>query len=81
MTKQEKKAARSVAGWPAYPGMMLAFALILGYVETLIPMPIGIPGIKLGLANLVVLLTLYQSGVRKAFLIDEIGRASCRERV
>ena len=70
MKKQEKKAARSVAGWPAYPGMMLAFALILGYVETLIPMPIGIPGIKLGLANLAVLLTLYQSGVRKAFLID-----------
>ena len=63
MTKQEKKAAWSVAGWPAYPGMMLAFALILGYVETLIHMPIGIPGIKLGL-------TLYQSGVRKAFLID-----------
>lgn len=70
MREREKKAERNVAEWTAYPGMMLAFALILGYVETLIPMPVGIPGIKLGLANLAVLLTLYQSGIKKALLID-----------
>lgn len=51
-------------------GMLLAFALILGYVETLIPFPFGVPGMKLGLANLAVLLTLYLSGGRAAFLID-----------
>lgn len=55
---------------PAYLGMILAFALILGYVESLIPFSFGVPGMKLGLANLAVLLTLYQSGTGEAFLID-----------
>ena len=40
-------------------GLFLALALILAYVETLIPLSFGIPGIKLGLPNLVVVLLLY----------------------
>lgn len=40
-------------------GFLLALALILSYVESLIPFSFGIPGIKLGLPNLVVLLLLY----------------------
>lgn len=40
-------------------GFMLALALILSYVESLIPFSFGIPGIKLGLPNLIVLLLLY----------------------
>lgn len=55
---------------PAYQGMLLAFALILGYVETLIPFSFGIPGIKLGLANLAVLLALYLTGAKEAFCLD-----------
>ncbi len=51
-------------------GMLLAFALILGYVESLLPFTFGIPGVKLGLANLAVLLTLCLAGVKEAFLID-----------
>lgn len=50
--------------------MFLAFALILGYVEMLIPISFGIPGMKLGLANLAVLLALYRFGIKEAFLID-----------
>lgn len=41
-------------------GLMLALALILSYVESLIPVSFGIPGIKLGLPNLIVLLLLYE---------------------
>ncbi len=41
-------------------GLLLAFALILSYVELLIPFFFGIPGIKLGLPNLIVLLLLYE---------------------
>ncbi len=41
-------------------GLMLALALILSYVESLIPFSFGIPGIKLGLPNLIVLLLLYE---------------------
>ena len=54
----------------AWLGMFLAFALILSYVEALIPFSFGIPGIKLGLANLAVLLALYRMGKKEAFLID-----------
>lgn len=53
----------------AYLGLMLAFALILSYVESLIPFFSGIPGVKLGLANLVTLLCLYFFPVKYAFLI------------
>ncbi|MGN1133826.1 MAG: Gx transporter family protein [Oscillospiraceae bacterium] len=40
-------------------GILTALALIFSYVEALIPLNFGIPGIKLGLANLVVLVGLY----------------------
>lgn len=39
-------------------GFFLTFALILSYVESLIPFSFGIPGIKLGLPNLIVVLLL-----------------------
>ena len=47
---------------PAYFGVFLALALILGYVESLIPFYFGIPGVKLGLTNLVIVLFLYSCG-------------------
>ena len=34
-------------------GLLTALALTAGYIELLIKVPIGIPGIKLGLANLI----------------------------
>lgn len=52
-------------------GLLLAMALILSYVESLIPFSFGIPGIKLGLPNLIVLLLLYDGGrVREAFWVN-----------
>ena len=41
--------------------MCIALAMILSYVESLLPSP-GIPGIKLGLANIVVVFALYKLG-------------------
>lgn len=41
-------------------GIMTALALVFGYIEHLVPFPIGIYGIKLGLANLVVVVMLYR---------------------
>ena len=38
-------------------GMLVALAFVLSYIETLIPINLGIPGAKLGLANLVALCT------------------------
>ena len=53
----------------AYFGLFTALALIFSYVETLIPIQIGIPGVKLGLANLVTVLALYKMGTKDAFLL------------
>lgn len=44
----------------AYFGVFTALALIFSYVEALIPFSVGIPGVKLGLANLVIVITLYK---------------------
>ncbi len=50
-------------------GLMIALAFIFSYVETLLPV-VGIPGVKLGLANLVVLVTLYLLRPRDALAIS-----------
>lgn len=51
-------------------GVFLALALILSYVESLIPFYFGIPGVKLGLANLIVVIMLYAVGAKEAFAIS-----------
>ena len=50
-------------------GMMIALAFVFSYLEHLIPFNFGIPGIKLGLGNLVVLIALYTLGAGGAFVI------------
>lgn len=54
----------------AYFGVFTALALIFSYVETLIPIHIGIPGVKLGLANLIVVIALYRIGVRESYVLS-----------
>lgn len=41
-------------------GMMIALAFVLSYVESLLPISIGIPGVKIGLSNLVIMVCFYQ---------------------
>lgn len=53
-------------------GMFVALAFVFSYVEVLFPINIGFSGIKLGLANIVVLTTLYAMGVKEAFVISVI---------
>lgn len=50
-------------------GLLTALALILSYIEILIPFQTGIPGMKLGLANLAVVLCLYLFSFREAVLL------------
>lgn len=50
-------------------GLLLALALIFSYVEYLIPIPIPVPGIKLGLANSVLLYLIFCNRISEAFLI------------
>ena len=50
-------------------GLLAAMALVLGYVDRMIPIAPGIPGIKLGLANTVLLYAVYLMGLRSAALL------------
>lgn len=56
----------------AYFGVFTALALILSYVELLIPINFGIPGAKLGLANLVIVVVLYRNGWKEALLLSVV---------
>ncbi len=56
----------------ALMAMMIALALVFSYVETLIPINFGIPGVKLGLANLVIVSALYLMGGRQALIISVV---------
>lgn len=53
-------------------GMLVALAFTLSYFESLIPFNFGIPGVKLGLANLVVVVALYIMKPGEAFAIAMI---------
>lgn len=54
----------------AYCAMLTALAMIFGYVEALIPFGFGIPGVKLGIANIVIVLALYMLPAYQVFLIQ-----------
>jgi len=53
----------------AYYGIFIALALIAAYVEALIPMPVPVPGIRLGLANVVSTVLLMFFGIREAAFV------------
>ena len=57
----------------AYGGLFLALALVASYVETLIPLQIGIPGVKIGLANGVIMVLLYMVNAKETYAVS-IGR-------
>ena len=54
----------------AYFGVFTALALIFSYVETLIPLNFGIPGVKLGLANLIIVIALYKMKLSEVYILS-----------
>ena len=52
-------------------GVLIAGAVVIGYLDSLIP-SVGIPGIKLGLANIVILITLYELGIKEAIFVNAL---------
>ena len=55
-----------------FSALLTTLALMLSYIEAIIPFNFGVPGIKLGLANLVVLIALYKLDARYAFTINAL---------
>ncbi len=51
-------------------GLFAALALMMSYVEMLLPIPLLMPGMKLGLANVVMVVVLYDMDAKSAFFIS-----------
>ncbi len=64
-----KKRMHSVRGI-AFCGMFTAVAIVMGYIESFIVIPGLLPGMKLGLANCVILFVLMRYGVTSAALVS-----------
>ena len=60
---------RGYADKAALYGLLIALAFIFSYVEALIPLPVPVPGIKLGLANLVNVVGLYTVGAAGTLVV------------
>ena len=67
-TERSRKQAYNVA----VSAVLASLTLIFSYIEMLIPFNFGIPGIKLGLSNLVILVALYSLGPGYAFIINMV---------
>lgn len=68
MEKSRKSGKKTVL--TARYGMLIALAFVFSYVEAMIPFHLGMPGVKLGLANLVAVVGLYTVGVKGTVLIN-----------
>lgn len=52
-----------------YLSLFCTIAIILSYVESFIPFPFGIPGAKIGLANITTIILLFCFGFKSAFVV------------
>ena len=50
--------------------LTVSFALILSFIESRIPAFVAIPGVKMGLANIAVIFTLYKFGIKEAIAVS-----------
>ena len=50
--------------------LLVALAMVLSWLERLVPISTAVPGVKLGLTNLVVIFALYRMGLRDAVMIS-----------
>lgn len=51
-------------------GMFISVALVLSYIESLIPIPVPVQGMKIGLANIMIVWVLYSMGIKAAGIIS-----------
>ena len=53
----------------AYIAVLGALSVVFGYIESLFPLPVAIPGVKLGISNIVVLFALLKMNKSDAFFV------------
>ena len=70
--RYQANSSKSSARRVATIALLASLALIFSYVEALIPYNPGIPGIKLGIANVVAVIVLYLMSAREAAAVNAI---------
>ena len=53
-------------------GVLTALTMIFGYIESVISVPLPVPGIKLGLPNIAIITILYFVGIKEAVAVNLI---------
>lgn len=62
-------ARRGRIGHTVLLSLLVSQAVVLGYIESLVPLPVSMPGVKLGLANIISLIGIVLLGIREAIVI------------
>lgn len=57
--------------------MLVAVAFVLSYIESMLPLNFGVPGIKAGLSNIVVLFSIFKLNPLTAFCIAIVRIVLC----
>jgi heptaprenyl diphosphate synthase len=55
-----------------YLALLITFAVVIHTIEAALPLPMPVPGVRLGLANIITLLTLVLFGLRSGLLVSII---------
>ena len=53
-------------------GLTVSLAMIMSYIEVLFPLSFAVPGIKMGLANIVIVFVLYRMSLKDACIVSLI---------
>ena len=56
--------------WYALLGLFTAIAMAMSYIEILMPIPLPVPGIKVGFPNIIILFVLYRIGSKAAVAVS-----------
>lgn len=56
----------------AFLGLFISLAMILSYIESQIPALVAVPGVKVGLPNIVMVLLLYKIGAKETVTVSII---------
>ena len=71
MTRSRNGIQKNTTAWRvSVSSVLTALAMIFSYIEAILPFNFGVPGIKLGLSNLVVLVAMYSLGAGYAFAVN-----------
>jgi len=63
---------RNRLNYLTYLAVLVTFAVVIHTIEAALPLPMPVPGVRLGLANMITLLTLILFGLRSGLLISAL---------